>query len=291
MTAITTAPASHLQVTRKGGELAPVIVSGSKIPRGAFAAINSNQFVTTAARGLADNFSSGVNKIWSGYAQVTKTGAVTTSSTNPEAVKTRLAADGSVEYYLAVTGLAGTNADTGADIVWQTENRTFTLTRAAFAFAFGRVVEKASSTYAWVRLLTAQDLAQFGITRQRVHIGVVTLIGTTATTRKQVTMPFHGKIEKVGGLNLLNMNTSAGAVTVSFKINNGTSAIAMSGGVITIATGHGVGIPLSATAISGVKNIVHEGYTLDVVVTPATAGKPSAGQIELYAIVQARLGT
>lgn len=274
------------RTTRPAEQQAPEVVNAATIYRGAWAGLVGITDSTTANRGRATLFTSAKNRIWlDGFAQAQAVGD--TSATPPVPVRLN---NGRLEYRLAVTGLAGTvNGDMGTGIVWQTDSNTWTLTRAALAYPFGKIVEVISSTETWVRRITDADLAQFSLNRVVQHLGNVHLSGSTHT-KAGIPVPFHCQVESVKAwLVGAALSGTSSPIAVTININNGTSAIAITGGAISVTTAKALGAFLTATAVTAT-NIAHEGETFEIVVTPASQVS-STGEIEVHLVLQARLGT
>lgn len=275
--------------TRPRREDAPQIADAVQIYRGGWIARATINDSTTAKRGRAHPFSAAKNRLVIGVAENTKLGDITPAA-NLAIGQARLSVDDNVEYKRTIAGLAGDVSDEGR-MVWLTDDGTYTFTPAALAVPLGPVTEFIDSTNAWFRLATNLDLLQFCANKDVISLGIVSLVIGTATVMKSgIPVPRHCDVEAVYAFGHTPLNTSATSVVAQLQINNGSTATSLTGGTVTVTTANdAIGNYITATAVTAA-NVAHEGETFQVLVTPSTVD-PTAGDIEMFAVIRSRLGT
>jgi len=183
---------------------------------------------------------------------------------------------------VAVTGLAGTNADRGR-VVYATDDNTFTLTRPTLGHPVGIVVRDRSATNADVYFFDFGTLCAIGFAGAGRHswlVGIVNGVVSTGNHATGIVAPCHGRILSTYGIVFEPQTDGDATGTINLEIG-GTN---VTGGVITFATADALGANKAGTAVTGA-NVFHEGDLIDIECTEGTAGAAADGYMAVYADV------
>ena len=238
---------------------------------------------TAAARGRAQAWNDEVGAIPLGFSMARTTGDTSASPiVNAEVdLQSRIFAN------VAVTGLTGDVTDVG-QVVFMTDDNTFTLTRPSLGHPIGVISRWRSATRADVYCFGFDTLCAIGLSgaaRDTVFLGTINGLESAGNHVTGLIAPYHGRIVDVYGIVFEPITDADATATINVEI----ATVNVTGGVITWATADLLGDKKSGTAITA-NNRFHQGDAIDLEVTAGTAGTAADGYLNVFATVEKDLG-
>lgn len=246
--------------------IGPQVVNAAVLFPGAYQCINNRDHGTAASVGRAAPYTSSANQTPAGFQRANTATGDTAATPIPRA---NLWVGPVIVKSLAVTGLAGTFADTGR-LIYATADDTFTFTRTDPDIAIGIVTDFQTSALATVRFFSYAELAILAMAGGGKAACPIALISAGSVTGNIVTSwlaPCHGTITEVSG----QVSIEATDADVNLSVNLEIGGTNVTGGVVTIAFDSAIGVKLAGTAVTAA-NVFHAGDAIDVEVVANTAG-------------------
>lgn len=270
--------------TRQPNALRYPIADGVEVFRGSWLAVNAAGFVTpfdgSASLEVIGQCLDGEN----GRATTPQyLGLGDTSLTpNPQAT---INTAGYVADAVSVVG-ASSAADRGKPVYLSGDDNTLTLVRptATKPVQVGEVLRWGSGTTCDV-LIYSLERRNAPSNKRLLALGTFDAsLLTNADARTAIPAPFHGKVLATYAM----IDEAPAGVGGTAAINLEIAGVAVTGGVVTVATGDARAAKKSGTAVTATAEF-HEGDAIDVVASSVTA--MSAGTFDLFAEVEVLPGT